>query len=114
MGLSGGIVKKKKKGKKKLTNHQVQEMQRVIPTLTGGMVKHLRACVSCKMVKTEEQFDDDGCANCNWDLADVTDETSPDFTGMIAMMEPEDSWVAKWQRMVKYRPGVYAKSVKTR
>ena len=114
MGLSGGIKKKKGGKKKKLSSQQVQEMQRVVPTLTGGMVKHLRACISCKLVKTEGQFDEEGCSNCNWDLADYTDETTPDFTGMIAMMEPEDSWVAKWQRMAKYRPGVYAKSVKAR
>jgi transcription elongation factor SPT4 len=27
---------------------------------------------------------------------------------MIAMIDPPGSWVAKWQRIVNYQPGMYA------
>uniref|UniRef100_A0A8D9ERR8 Transcription elongation factor SPT4 n=1 Tax=Cacopsylla melanoneura TaxID=428564 RepID=A0A8D9ERR8_9HEMI len=30
---------------------------------------------------------------------------------MIALMDPKDSWVAKWQRINRFVPGVYAISV---
>jgi transcription elongation factor SPT4 len=30
---------------------------------------------------------------------------------MIALMDPKDSWVAKWQRIEQYKPGLYAISV---
>ena len=65
-----------------------------------------------------EQFEDNGCNNktiingCSWDGADWPEETSQEFTGMIAIMEPRDSWVAKWQRCTELKPGVYAKTVK--
>jgi len=31
----------------------------------------------------------------------VYDHTSNNFDGIIALMSPEDSWVAKWQRIGK-------------
>lgn len=60
------------------------------------------------MIKTFEQFEFDGCDNCdeylhmknNRDM--VYDCTSSNFDGMIALMNPEDSWVAKWQRISEY------------
>lgn len=30
---------------------------------------------------------------------------------LIAMMQPKQSWVAKWQRIVRFVPGIYAISV---
>ncbi|KAF1776362.1 RNA polymerase subunit RPABC4/transcription elongation factor Spt4 [Phytophthora cactorum] len=36
----------------------------------------------------------------------VAECTSAYFEGMIAMMQPKESWVAKWQRI-----GIYAVSV---
>ncbi|KAG8332322.1 Transcription elongation factor SPT4 [Homalodisca vitripennis] len=30
---------------------------------------------------------------------------------MIALMSPEDSWVAKWQRINRFTKGIYAISV---
>uniref|UniRef100_A0A8C4Q6A7 SPT4 homolog, DSIF elongation factor subunit n=1 Tax=Eptatretus burgeri TaxID=7764 RepID=A0A8C4Q6A7_EPTBU len=41
----------------------------------------------------------------------VYDCTSSSFDGVISMMSPEDSWVAKWQRLGSSKPGVYAISV---
>lgn len=52
-----------------------------------------------------EQFEYDGCDNCESFLRmkknkdRVMDCTSNNFDGMIAVMSPEDSWVCKWQRI---------------
>ncbi|XP_005394084.1 PREDICTED: transcription elongation factor SPT4 isoform X2 [Chinchilla lanigera] len=67
-------------------------------------LRHLRACLLCSLVKTIDQFEYDGCDNCDAYLQMkgnremVYDCTSSSFDGIIAMMSPEDSWVSKWQR----------------
>jgi transcription elongation factor SPT4 len=64
-----------------------------------------------------EQFELDGCDNCESFLGlqnnrDAIDDcTSSNFDGLIAMMAPEDSWVAKWQRIRNLKRGCYAVSV---
>lgn len=71
-------------------------------------LRGLRACLSCALVKTFDQFDNDGCDNCeeflrmknNRDI--IYDCTSNNFDGLIAVMSPEDSWVCKWQRISEY------------
>lgn len=71
----------------------------------------------CSLVKTIDQFEDDGCDNCGAHLQMkgnremVYDCTSSSFDGINAMMSPEDSWVSKWQRVSNFKPGVYAVSV---
>ncbi|CAN0226058.1 unnamed protein product [Ectocarpus sp. 8 AP-2014] len=42
------------------------------------------------------------------DQARVQDCTTTYFSGLIAMMDPESSWVGKWQRISECRPGMYA------
>ncbi|XP_063258392.1 transcription elongation factor SPT4 [Prinia subflava] len=80
-------------------------------------LRHLRACLLCSLVKTIDQFEYDGCDNCETYLQMkgnremVYDCTSSSFDGIIAMMSPEDSWVSKWQRISTFKPGVYAVSV---
>ncbi|XP_049598954.1 transcription elongation factor SPT4 isoform X1 [Syngnathus scovelli] len=80
-------------------------------------LRHLRACLLCSLVKTIDQFEYDGCDNCESFLQMkgnremVYDCTSSSFDGVIAQMSPEDSWVAKWQRIGTFKPGVYAVSV---
>ena len=37
--------------------------------------------------------------------------TTQEFSGMIAMCDPKDSWVAKWQGISRLSVGVYAKTV---
>jgi transcription elongation factor SPT4 len=37
--------------------------------------------------------------------------TTTYFEGLIALVEPQNSWVAKWQRIVQMKPGMYAISV---
>jgi len=80
-------------------------------------LRNLRACLLCSLVKTIEQFEFDGCDNCeeylhmkgNRDV--VYDCTSSNFDGMISMISPDDSWVAKWQRIERFARGCYAVSV---
>lgn len=56
-----------------------------------------------------DQFEYEGCDNCDEFLRmknnrdNVYDCTSSNFDGMIALMSPEDSWVAKWQRISKHK-----------
>jgi len=37
--------------------------------------------------------------------------TTAFFEGQVAVMDPRDSWVAKWLHVDSYLPGVYAISV---
>ena len=37
--------------------------------------------------------------------------TSNNFDGMVALMDPSESWVGKWIRINRYVPGCYAISV---
>ena len=83
-------------------------------------LKNLRACLVCSLVKTLDQFEADGCDNCESVLHlkrnrdNVYDCTSSNFEGMIASCKPEDSWVCKWQRISRFTKGVYAISVQGR
>ena len=42
----------------------------------------------------------------------VHDFTSPNFDGMVAIMEPKNSWVARWQGVQNFVPGCYALRVR--
>jgi hypothetical protein len=45
-------------------------------------------------------------------LTEVLNELLPTLCSrMIALMSPEDSWVAKWQRINRFTKGIYAISV---
>ncbi|KAK6625147.1 Transcription elongation factor SPT4 [Polyplax serrata] len=80
-------------------------------------LKNLRACLVCSLIKTLDQFEYDGCDNCDEFLRmknnreNIYDCTSSNFDGMIALMSPDDSWVAKWQRINRFVKGIYAISV---
>ena len=58
----------------------------------------------------------DGCDNCpDYDYGDfdsLSEHTTANFSGMIAMMMARDSWVARWNRIQPGQvPGVYAAAV---
>jgi len=78
---------------------------------------NLRACLLCSLIKSFDQFQKTGCENCEEFLAmrgqpdAVYEYTSANFDGCIAMMNPSQSWVAKWQRISHLNPGLYAVSV---
>ena len=69
--------------------------------------KDLRACLLCSLVKNTHQFLQDGCDNCPFLKLNSRKEgrermqecTSVTFEGMIAMMQPQPSWIAQWQRI---------------
>ncbi|KAI6192155.1 Transcription elongation factor SPT4 [Aphelenchoides bicaudatus] len=80
-------------------------------------LRQLRACLVCSMVKSTLMFEEQGCENCEnllnmrGDTEKVDACTSSNFDGMIALTEPEDSWVGRWQGIKTTRPGLYAISV---
>lgn len=62
----------------------------------------------------EQRFRDEGCPNCDdfLHLMGSQDQieacTSQVFEGVITLSQPNRSWVAKWQRLDGYVPGLYA------
>lgn len=74
----------------------------VVPSET----RKLRACMICGLVKTFEQFNRNECENCKVYLsaADFVEScTTTNFEGLISLMKPESSWVAKWQRTSMFK-----------
>ncbi|KAJ3404652.1 transcription elongation factor spt4 [Chytridiales sp. JEL 0842] len=73
-----------------------------------------RACLLCGLIKTKDQFRRKGCDNCEEILSlkgsqtKVSACTSAQFDGVIGMMNPEVSWVGRWQRVDKFVKGLYA------
>ncbi|KAJ7590595.1 transcription initiation protein spt4 [Mycena floridula] len=81
--------------------------------------RHLRACLLCSIVLDQSEFSKHGCPNCEEILQLRTSSRldtciTPYFDGIIAVIDPENSWVAKWQRTSKYVRGMYAVRVKGR
>ncbi|KAI8349870.1 Spt4/RpoE2 zinc finger-domain-containing protein [Mortierella sp. GBAus27b] len=82
--------------------------------------KQLRACLLCSLIKARDIPGLTGCDNCESLLAmkghmdRVMDCTSQHFDGAIAVMQPSESWVAKWQRIDKFEKGIYAVQVQGR
>lgn len=82
--------------------------------------RHLRACLVCSMVKSFDQFEVDGCENCDDFLQlknnkeHIYNYTSNNFDGLTALMKPEESWAGKWLRINSFTPGMYAISVSGR
>jgi transcription elongation factor SPT4 len=79
--------------------------------------RHMRACMICSVVKTMTQFKNMGCPNCESFLQlrgseeSILECTSQVFEGLITVSDTSKSWVARWQRLEGYVPGVYAVQV---
>lgn len=80
-------------------------------------LKQLRACLLCGLVKSTDQFKRDGCENCEnllrmqGDMDRVFDCTTTTYTGLLAICQPDKSWVARWQRIERVKAGLYAGKV---
>lgn len=89
------------------------DLYQLVPT----DLRNLRACLLCGLVKTMSQFEMNGCDNCEdymniqGDREAVYKFTSNNFDGLISMMSPAESWVARWTMVDQLTPGVYAMSV---
>jgi len=82
--------------------------------------RQLRACLLCSIIQTPGDFRKQGCPNCE-ELMQM--KGSPDriqvctttyFDGIVSLIDPESSWVGRWQRTSKYVRGMYAVRVKGR
>lgn len=71
----------------------------------------------CSIVLPGARFRREGCPNCEefLELANHDDAiqecTSQVFEGLLTLADPSVSWVARWQRLDSYVPGVYAVKV---
>ena len=72
-------------------------------------LKKLRACLRCHLVKTEEQFQHDGCDNCMnyFNKNEIMSNITPHFKGLIAISNPKHSWCARWLNKHELLPGFY-------
>jgi transcription elongation factor SPT4 len=79
--------------------------------------RYMRACMVCSIVRTETQFRQSGCPNCEHfmelrgNAEAVQDCTSQVFDGLMTVSDTKRSWVARYQRLEGYVPGVYAVQV---
>ena len=75
---------------------------------------NLRACLLCHLIKHTDQFERHGCDNCEQHMSmrqqrDMIQScTTAIFSGIIALCQPDDSWVARWQRISRKARGLYA------
>lgn len=85
-------------------NLSLSEISRYVPTEN----KSLEACVVCKLVLNKTQWErmNVRCPNCRRPV-----ETTPDYIGMISIIMPQESWVARWNDIINVQPGVYAINV---
>lgn len=85
--------------------------------ISSSQQRYMRACMVCSIVRTEQQFKTQGCPNCESFLElrgnseTIQDCTSQVFEGLITISDTSKSWVARYQRLEGYVPGVYAVQV---
>ena len=71
---------------------------------TNARAKQLRACLLCSIIQSPVDFRRNGCPNCEEIMQmkqsqdRVASCTTTHFDGVIAVIDPESSWVARWQR----------------
>ena len=93
-----------------------------LPKSLRGLV----ACRVCASVKTVDQFLNNGCIACYEDITNgraatkeyfsdqhkmLQEIVTPNFEGVVCVMDTSRSWVARWQGCSTLRPGAYAQKV---
>lgn len=82
---------------------------------SSSVSNKLRACLGCSIVKPTSYFKTYGCPNCKVlqleKSKNLNSTTSFSFRGTIGLVDPQKSWVAKWQRIDSFVPGTYAMTV---
>lgn len=70
------------------------------------IMKKLRACVDCKLLKSENEWLECKlvCENCG-NIRE--DQLTSNFKGIISFTDPSYSWAAKWLNKVNIMPGLY-------
>ena len=72
----------------------------------------------CGLVQSYDQFLSSGCPNCESFLSlrgnvdRVLDSTAITFMGLVGMVKPKESWVARWQGISGRAKGMYAARVR--
>merc|ERR1712232_27164 len=80
-------------------------------------MRQWRACLFCSLLKTAKQFEEEGCDNCPFldmigSSGKVAQLTSSRYSGVIGIMEPQQSWLVKYMEYSReIQPGLYALSV---
>ena len=102
----------KRRGKKGAQAEAEGNQRRVIIStdFLPASMKKLRACVHCKLVLNRQRWVELGkCPNCpsSGGLSDTTE----DFHNVIGQIYPKMSWVAQYQGIKDFIPGIYAISV---
>jgi len=91
-----------------------QSNELLMASLVPSRKEKLRACLLCGLIKSALLFKRDGCQNCDDilqmqnSMRKVGECTSSNFDGVVAMMNPDKSWVARWQRCNNFSRGLYA------
>ncbi|KAA0178139.1 hypothetical protein FNF27_00687 [Cafeteria roenbergensis] len=70
----------------------------------------LRACKTCRLVKSRRQFHKDACENCPGERPHTAGEredfvqshTTSAFTGLVSITNPQESWIAKRLGLQEY------------
>ncbi|EEA07601.1 putative transcription elongation factor SPT4 [Cryptosporidium serpentis] len=101
-------------GARKILNVKDSKTNSIIPK--ERYVMRLRSCLSCRIILSDQQFYEKGCPNCThlameFDRHKVNSCTTTSYKGMISMLKPELSWVARYNRITDVTPGCYAVSV---
>ncbi|KAI8943639.1 hypothetical protein NX059_001624 [Plenodomus lindquistii] len=98
-------------------NASAQDMASSGSYIPPSQQRNMRACMVCSIVRTSQQFLQQGCPNCEYILElignpdQINDCTSQVFEGLITVADTQRSWVARYQRLEGYVPGVYATQV---
>eukprot|EP00386_Alphamonas_edax_P013174 GDKI01040780.1.p1 GENE.GDKI01040780.1~~GDKI01040780.1.p1 ORF type:complete len:135 (-),score=33.79 GDKI01040780.1:23-391(-) len=93
--------------------HEGGEKEQEVEGVAPASMKDLRACMNCKLVQTGKQFMEEGCPNCHLidykgDRDKVQNCTTTNYSGLISLMQPKQSWVARYNKLTEHVPGCYA------